>query len=183
MTGFARIVTLGCRLNAADSALLYTALEECDYRASETETPDVLIVNTCAVTAEAERKTRQTLRRLRHEYPAARIIAAGCAADADREAMLRSGADLVCGNADKRDLAALLHGETPRRLPCPGRTFKEERLSSFPSAAAPSSRSRRGATTAAATASYRFFAARRVRETSTKCWRSAATRSKRASRS
>ena len=132
MTGFARIVTLGCRLNAADSALLYTALEECDYRASETETPDVLIVNTCAVTAEAERKTRQTLRRLRHEYPAARIIAAGCAADADREAMLRSGADLVCGNADKRDLAALLHGETPRRLPCPGRTFKEERLSSFP---------------------------------------------------
>ena len=103
MTGFARIVTLGCRLNAADSALLYTALEECDYRASETETPDVLIVNTCAVTAEAERKTRQTLRRLRHEYPAARIIAAGCAADADREAMLRSGADLVCGNADKRD--------------------------------------------------------------------------------
>ena len=64
MTGFARVVTLGCRLNIADSALLYTSLAECGYTPSETEPPDVLIVNTCAVTAEAERKTRQTLRNL-----------------------------------------------------------------------------------------------------------------------
>ena len=132
MTGFGRIVTLGCRLNAADSALMYTALEECGYRPSETETPDVLIVNTCAVTAEAERKTRQTLRKLRREYPAAKIVAVGCAAAADRQGMLRAGADLVCGNAGKRELAALLRGETPHEPPCPDRIFREHRLSSFP---------------------------------------------------
>ena len=88
MTGFGRIVTLGCRLNAADSALLYTALEECGYQPSETETPDVLVVNTCAVTSEAERKTRQTLRKLRREYPTAKIVAVGCAAAADKDGML-----------------------------------------------------------------------------------------------
>ena len=132
MTGFGRIVTLGCRLNAADSALMYTALEECGYRPSETETPDVLIVNTCAVTSEAERKTRQTLRKLRREYPSAKIVAAGCAAAADKQGMLRAGADLVCGNAGKRELAALLRGETPPEPPCPDPVFKENRLSSFP---------------------------------------------------
>ena len=131
MTGFGRIVTLGCRLNAADSALLYTALEECGYRPSETETPDVLIVNTCAVTSEAERKTRQTLRKLRREYPTAKIVAVGCAA-ADKDGMLAAGADLVCGNAGKRDLAALLRGEAPPEPPCPDRVFREHRLSSFP---------------------------------------------------
>jgi threonylcarbamoyladenosine tRNA methylthiotransferase MtaB len=132
MSGFARIVTLGCRLNAADSALLYTALEECGYTPSETETPGLLIVNTCAVTAEAERKTCQTLRRLRREYPAARIVAVGCAAAADEQGMLRAGADLVCGNAGKRALAAVLRGETPPEPPCPDRVFQERRLSSFP---------------------------------------------------
>ena len=132
MTGFGRIVTLGCRLNAADSALLYTSLGECGYRASETETPDVLIVNTCAVTAEAERKTRQTLRKLRREYPKAKIVAVGCAAAADPAGMLRAGADLVCGNPGKHDLAALLRGEAPPEPPCPGRVFRENRLSSFP---------------------------------------------------
>ena len=45
INGFARIVTLGCRLNAADSALLYTALGECGFIPSETDPPDVLIVN------------------------------------------------------------------------------------------------------------------------------------------
>ncbi len=132
MTGFARVVTLGCRLNAADSALLYTALAECGYRASETETPDVLVVNTCAVTAEAERKTRQTLRKLRRKYPAATLVAVGCAAAADRQGMLESGADLVCGNSGKRELAELLRGGTPAELPCSDRVFSENRLSSFP---------------------------------------------------
>ena len=133
MTGFARVVTLGCRLNIADSALLYTSLAECGYTPSETEPPDVLIVNTCAVTAEAERKTRQTLRKLRRKYPAARIVAVGCAAAADENAMLRAGADLVCGNPGKRDFAALLGGG--RRTPEPsaaGKVFREGRLSSFP---------------------------------------------------
>ena len=132
MTGFARIVTLGCRLNAADSALMYTALAECGYKPSEKETPDVLIVNTCAVTAEAERKTRQILRKLRREYPFARIVAAGCAAAADGDAMLSSGADLVLDNFQKRRLAEYLRGDRMPPDAADGRVFRENRLSSFP---------------------------------------------------
>ena len=101
----ARVVTLGCRLNIADSALLFTSLGECGYRLSEELPPDVVVVNTCAVTSEAERKTRQTIRRLRREFPAARIVAAGCAADANAESLKRAGADFVCGNSGKKKLA------------------------------------------------------------------------------
>jgi len=132
MTRFARVVTLGCRLNAADSALLYTALGECGYTASESEPPEVLLVNTCAVTAEAERKSRQTLRKLRREFPSARIVAVGCAAAADRTAMLRAGADLVCGNPGKRDLATLLRDGIASEHANGGGIFREGRLSSFP---------------------------------------------------
>jgi len=131
ITSFARIVTLGCRLNAADSALMYTSLAECGYEPSETEIPDLLIVNTCAVTAEAERKTRQVLRKLRREYPAARIVAAGCAAAANAESMRKSGADLAIDNFQKRHLAKYLHGKIAPEAAA-GRVFRENRLSSFP---------------------------------------------------
>jgi threonylcarbamoyladenosine tRNA methylthiotransferase MtaB len=129
--GVVRIVTLGCRLNAADSALLYTALGECGYAPSETAPPDVLIVNTCAVTAEAEHKSRHAVRKLRREHPLARIIAVGCAASANAEALRRAGADFVCGNAGKRDIATFLNGSEPRPDEGAG-VFKEKRLSSFP---------------------------------------------------
>ena len=130
----ARIVTLGCRLNIADSALMYTALAECGYRLSEELPPDAVVVNTCAVTAEAERKTRQTVRRLRREFPGARIVAAGCAADADAEALKRAGADFVCGNTGKRKLADYLRQSDPVWCePAPDKTvFREGRLASYP---------------------------------------------------
>ena len=131
INGFARIVTLGCRLNAADSALLYTALGECGFIPSETDPPDVLIVNTCAVTAEAEHKARHAVRKLRREHPRARIVAVGCAAVANGDALLRAGADIVCGNAGKRDIAAFLKGREPR-VDEGAEVFRENRLSSFP---------------------------------------------------
>ena len=131
INGIVRIVTLGCRLNAADTALLYTALGECGFAPSETAPPDVIIVNTCAVTAEAEHKARHAVRKLRREYTRARIIAVGCAAAANGDALRRAGADLVCGNAGKRDIAAFLNGGEPRADESVG-VFRENRLSSFP---------------------------------------------------
>lgn len=133
MTGFARIITLGCRLNAADTALMYTALMERGYQVSETEKPQVVIVNTCAVTAEAERKTRQTLRKLRRKYPLATLVAIGCAAAVDKQSMFAAGADFVCGNAGKRELANLLSfGSVTGMTTDTGGAFRERRLSSFP---------------------------------------------------
>ena len=67
------IITFGCRLNAFESEVIRRA-------AGEAGLHDAVIVNTCAVTAEAERQARQAIRRARREHPSARIIVTGCAA-------------------------------------------------------------------------------------------------------
>ena len=67
------IVTFGCRLNAFESELIGRA-------AAQAGLQGAVIVNTCAVTAEAERQARQAIRRVRREHPGARIIVTGCAA-------------------------------------------------------------------------------------------------------
>ncbi|MBV9827581.1 MAG: tRNA (N(6)-L-threonylcarbamoyladenosine(37)-C(2))-methylthiotransferase MtaB [Alphaproteobacteria bacterium] len=67
------VVTFGCRLNAYESEIIRGA-------ATEAGLADTVIVNTCAVTAEAERQARQSIRRARRERPEARIIVTGCAA-------------------------------------------------------------------------------------------------------
>jgi threonylcarbamoyladenosine tRNA methylthiotransferase MtaB len=67
------IVTFGCRLNAFESEIIRRAADEAGL-------DDAVIVNTCAVTAEAERQARQAIRRARREHPDARIIVTGCAA-------------------------------------------------------------------------------------------------------
>jgi len=67
------IVTFGCRLNAFESEIIRRAAEEAGLG-------DAVIVNTCAVTGEAERQARQAIRRARRNRPGARIIVTGCAA-------------------------------------------------------------------------------------------------------
>jgi threonylcarbamoyladenosine tRNA methylthiotransferase MtaB len=67
------IITFGCRLNAFESEIIRRA-------AGEAALGDAVIVNTCAVTAEAERQARQAIRRARRDNPGARIIVSGCAA-------------------------------------------------------------------------------------------------------
>jgi threonylcarbamoyladenosine tRNA methylthiotransferase MtaB len=67
------IITFGCRLNAFESEIISRV-------AGEVELGDAVIVNTCAVTAQAERQARQAIRRARREHPGARIIVTGCAA-------------------------------------------------------------------------------------------------------
>jgi threonylcarbamoyladenosine tRNA methylthiotransferase MtaB len=89
------IVTFGCRLNAFES-------EAIRREAMAAGLDDAIIVNTCAVTAEAERQARQTIRKLRRENPAARLIVTGCAAQIDpaRFAAMAE-VDHVLGNAEK----------------------------------------------------------------------------------
>jgi threonylcarbamoyladenosine tRNA methylthiotransferase MtaB len=70
------IITFGCRLNAYESEVIRRA-------AGMAGLEDAVIVNTCAVTAEAERQARQAIRRARRERPQARIIVTGCAATID----------------------------------------------------------------------------------------------------
>ena len=104
MKKFAEIHTLGCRLNIADSALLTARLERAGYevrRPGEVASPDLIVVNSCAVTAEASAKSRRMIRRLRRANPGARIIVTGCAAQLAPDSFLAAGADLALPNAGK----------------------------------------------------------------------------------
>jgi len=91
----AQIVTFGCRLNAFESEVMRR-------HAAAAGLDDAVIVNTCAVTAEAERQARQAIRKARRENPTARIIVTGCAAQIDpaRYAAMPE-IDRVLGNAEK----------------------------------------------------------------------------------
>jgi len=94
------LVTLGCRLNTAES-------ETMREQARAAGLDDVVIVNTCAVTAEAVRQARQTIRRTRRERPDARIVVTGCAAQVEPETFAAmSEVDLVLGNDAKLEAAS-----------------------------------------------------------------------------
>ena len=77
-TGAAEILTFGCRLNAYESEVMRQHAEAAGLT-------DTVIVNTCAVTSEAERQARQAIRRARRANPDARIVVTGCAAQIDPE--------------------------------------------------------------------------------------------------
>ena len=91
-----KVVTFGCRLNSFESEVMR------GHAATATDTDNLIIVNTCAVTGEAERQARQAIRKLRRDNPQARIVVTGCAAQVhpDRFAAMAE-VDQVVGNADK----------------------------------------------------------------------------------
>jgi threonylcarbamoyladenosine tRNA methylthiotransferase MtaB len=94
------LVTFGCRLNAYES-------EAVRLKAAAAGLQGVVVVNTCAVTGEAVRQARQTIRRLRRERPQARIVVTGCAAQTEPATFAAMPeVDRVLGNADKLDDAA-----------------------------------------------------------------------------
>jgi threonylcarbamoyladenosine tRNA methylthiotransferase MtaB len=89
------VVTFGCRLNHVESQALAQEAE----RAGGA---DVIVVNTCAVTAESTRQARQAIRRLHRERPGAEIIVTGCAAQIEPQTFKAiEGVTRVVGNADK----------------------------------------------------------------------------------
>ena len=88
-------LTFGCRLNAYESEAIRA-------RACEAGLENALIFNTCAVTAEAVRQSRQAIRKARRDRPTARIIVTGCAAQIDPETYSSmQEVDLVLGNSEK----------------------------------------------------------------------------------
>ncbi len=91
-----KVITLGCRINTYESEVLKEKLASLD---------NVIIVNTCAVTGEAERQCRQTIRKLRRENPSARIIVTGCAAQvASEKFAAMPEVDMVLGNREKAEI-------------------------------------------------------------------------------
>jgi threonylcarbamoyladenosine tRNA methylthiotransferase MtaB len=94
------VVTFGCRLNAAESEVIRREAQ----RAGLTDT---VVVNTCAVTAEAVRQARQAIRALRRDRPHSKIVVTGCAAQTEPPTFVAmTEADGVLGNAEKLRAAA-----------------------------------------------------------------------------
>ncbi len=90
-----RFVTFGCRLNAYESQAMGDL-------AREAGLGDAVVVNTCAVTAEAVRQARQQIRKLRRENPSARLIVTGCAAQTEPQTFASMPeVDQVIGNLEK----------------------------------------------------------------------------------
>lgn len=102
--------TLGCRVNQVDSQELQAALEARGFRAVPCDEPaDVVVINTCTVTARADVSDRQAIHRAVRRHPGTRVVVTGCWAQTAPDAVARvTGVDLVVGNADKPRLADLL---------------------------------------------------------------------------
>ncbi len=114
MTGVPKFTTLGCRLNAYETEAMKRMAEEAGVS-------DAVVINTCAVTAEAVRKARQEIRRLRRENPNAKLIVTGCAAQTEPETFAAMAeVDTVIGNTEKMSpetwagMAADFIGDTER---------------------------------------------------------------------
>src|SRR6202035_1218268 len=89
------VVTFGCRLTSAESEVIRREAERAGFA-------DTVVVNTCAVTAEAVRQARQTIRALRRERPQTKIVVTGCAAQTEPQTFIAMPeADRVLGNAEK----------------------------------------------------------------------------------
>ena len=98
-------VTLGCKVNQVDSDALRQRLEAAGYTCVDPGAdPDVLVINSCAVTAESQRKTRQKLRHFRALYRDCMLVLTGCAAQVGKEDDYPE-ADIVMGHRDMDALA------------------------------------------------------------------------------
>lgn len=113
------VFTLGCKVNGCESASLLRGLEERGYEVSDELVPaDLYILNTCAVTAEAEKKSRQAVARIRAAAPQARIYVCGCAAERMPSQFAgKEGVRLVTGTMHKGGIPELLDEEGVRISP------------------------------------------------------------------
>lgn len=106
------IVTLGCRLNMAESERIAAILNG--------SADKTVVVNSCAVTQEAVRQTRRAIRRLRRSHPDARLLVTGCAADIEGEQIAAMPeVDGLVANAAKLEPRAWSAGDAPRHAPQP----------------------------------------------------------------
>ncbi len=131
------VVTLGCRLNQADTALMSGRLVEAGFSVvSPDEAADVVIVNTCSVTATAARKSRAAAKKARERNPGAIVVACGC--DCERDPDYWSSAttvDCAAPNAGKIRIADIV-GEGGAMVEdgwaAPSGVFREESTAIFP---------------------------------------------------
>ena len=111
--------TLGCKLNFAETSTIARIFAERGIRRAQPgEVPDICVVNTCSVTELADKKCRQTIRRLAHRYPDAVIVVTGCYAQLKKDEVAAiEGVDIVLGSEQKMEISAYLDRWLATRKP------------------------------------------------------------------
>ena len=132
------ITTLGCKVNQYETQAVETLLMEHGHEhAAPGESADAVIVNTCAVTAESGRKSRQAIRRLRDENPGAVLAVCGCYSQLEPDEAESLGARVIFGASDRMKLVeaverAVAEGEGCRNIDEP---FKRRAMEHLPAGA------------------------------------------------
>ncbi|MBR6737502.1 MAG: tRNA (N(6)-L-threonylcarbamoyladenosine(37)-C(2))-methylthiotransferase MtaB [Clostridia bacterium] len=105
------VFTLGCKVNSYESQSLIRLFSKLGYETSEKlEFANVYVINTCAVTSEAEKKSRQAIARVKSKNPNAKIIVTGCASQKNPTSFLeKDGVTLVTGTQYKQKIIELLN--------------------------------------------------------------------------
>ena len=107
----AALHNLGCKVNAYETEKMQRMLEESGFAVVPfTEAADVYVINTCSVTAVADKKSRQMIHRARRRNPGAVVIAAGCYVQREDVTPESLDCDLIIGNDEKHRLAELVAG-------------------------------------------------------------------------
>jgi len=124
-------ITLGCKVNQYETQAVMRLLEEAGHETvpSGKSGADAVVINTCAVTAESERKSRQAVRRAKSANPGAKIIVCGCSSQNDSAAARALGADFVGGAGERLRIVDYLNGAAAQNdIPAPKTRRTIERL-------------------------------------------------------
>ncbi|AEF19892.1 MULTISPECIES: tRNA (N(6)-L-threonylcarbamoyladenosine(37)-C(2))-methylthiotransferase MtaB [unclassified Hydrogenobaculum] len=121
-----KIINLGCRMNQFDGDFISSWLLKHGYEKSEI--PDIYIINTCSVTSQADRSSRQAIYQAKKENPNAIVIATGCYAQTQKEALEKlKEVDIVLGNANRTDILEAIknHLDTKQKLSYVDNIFRQ----------------------------------------------------------
>ncbi len=112
------VISLGCKVNTCESESIATKLRLMGHTVvNEFESADVYIINTCAVTQEAEKKSRQCVARVRKYNKDAKIYIIGCASEKDPDQFISKDAEYISGNAFKENVCDLPSGIDKTEIP------------------------------------------------------------------
>ncbi len=132
------ISTLGCKVNQYETQAMEALLRQHGHSpAAQGEAADAVIVNTCAVTAESGRKSRQTIRRLKEANPGAVLAVCGCYSQISREEVSALGAQVIFGAAERKKLVEAVEKavEEGGSCLCIDQPFKRRDFERLPSGA------------------------------------------------
>ncbi len=131
------ITTLGCKVNQFETQAMEAMLRARGHAATEGGDADVVIVNTCAVTAESGRKSRQAIRRMLAENPGAIAAVCGCYSQISPEDAAALGAAVIYGSGDRAGFVEALERAVTERTPerCVDDPFRRAQIESLPAGA------------------------------------------------